>query len=284
MAVLIEKVNAGDRLGEAFLAARFSPFECHLVVAGEKSAQLDTVFEHLSEFWKREQEMRQALVRSLIYPLIVLHLAIVVGALIETATANWQIALTHFVMQMATLYAFGFVIYTLVRVSWSSEIMRRFWLAIPLIGGALKSAYAYRWISAMKLEFNAGITLSRAVGDAWARIRLPRLRETGRGRRTRHARGGGAVEAHAPLETTATRLGRFYRDGEVSGALDRAFTKLEEEAARNWSLAQQRLTEWLPKIVYFLVLLIARGAGFSDSLSSGGDASYQCRKRPSITR
>jgi type II secretory pathway component PulF len=77
VAVLSEKVNAGERIGEAFAAAGFSPFECHLVTAGERSAQLDTVFQHLSEFWARELEMRQALIRPLYYPLVVLHLVVV---------------------------------------------------------------------------------------------------------------------------------------------------------------------------------------------------------------
>ena len=65
LTVLSEKVNAGERIGEAFAAAGFSPFEYHLVTAGEKSAQLDTIFQHLSEFWARELAMRQALIRPL---------------------------------------------------------------------------------------------------------------------------------------------------------------------------------------------------------------------------
>ena len=81
--VLSEKVNAGERIGEAFAAAGFSHFECNLVTAGEKSAQLDTVFEHLAEFWAAGLELRQALVRPLIYPLVVLHFAVVTGAVLD---------------------------------------------------------------------------------------------------------------------------------------------------------------------------------------------------------
>ena len=42
----------------------------------------------------------------------------------------------------------------------------------------------------------------------------------------------------------------------MSGALETAFTNLEAEASRAWNLAQQRMTEWLPKILSFLILIV----------------------------
>ena len=258
LAVLSEKVNAGERIGEAFAAAEFSPFECHLVTAGERSAQLDTVFEHLAEFWKRELEMRQALVRPLYYPLVVLHLAVVVLAVVELATTStsWPMVLVHCAALLVLLYAFGFMVYLVVRVSWSSEIMRRFWLFVPIIGSSLKAAYAYRWITALKLEFSAGISLSRAVGDAWRAsgyIGCERFAEEGEQ----------AMREGTELSKLMVRWKQLPRDwidfietGEISGAFETAFKNLETEAARTWTLAQERMAEWVPKIVYFVVLLM----------------------------
>jgi type II secretory pathway component PulF len=48
----------------------------------------------------------------------------------------------------------------------------------------------------------------------------------------------------------------FIETGEISGALEAAFKNLETEAARTWRLAQQRMAEWVPKIVYFVALLM----------------------------
>ncbi len=256
--ILSEKINAGERIGEAFAAARFSPFECHLVTAGERSAQLDTVFQHLSEFWTRELEMRQALVRPLYYPLAVLHLAIAVFAVVELATTStpWPEVLVDCVLLLALLYTFGFVVYTLVRISWSSEIMRRFWLRVPIIGSSLKTAYAYRWITALRLEFSAGISLARAVGDAWRAsgyIGCDRFAEEGEQ----------AMREGVGLSKLVERWKQLPRDwidfietGEISGAFETAFKNLEEEAAKAWKVAQERMADWLPKIVYFFVLLI----------------------------
>jgi len=255
-AILSEKVNAGERIGEAFAAAGFSPFECHLVTAGERSARLDTVFEHLSEFWARELEMRHALIRPLYYPMVVLHLAVLLWALVELATLSWPVVLVHFMMRMALLYVVGFVVYTGVRVSWSSEIMRRVWLYVPIIGRSLRMAYAYRWITALKLEFSAGISLSRAVADAWrasGSVGCDRLAEEGEE----------AMRQGVDLSKLVLRWKQlphdwvdFIETGEISGAFETAFKNLEEEAARSWKLAQERMSQWVSKTVYFFVLLI----------------------------
>jgi type II secretory pathway component PulF len=256
VAVLSQQINAGERIGDAFTAARFSPFECHLVAAGERSAQLDTIFEHLSEFWKRELEMRQALVRPLYYPLVVLHLAVAAGALVELATTPWPVVLVHFVTRVALLYVAGFIIYVVVRASWSSESMRRVWLRVPIIGSSLKTAYAFRWITALKLEFTAGISLYRAVGDAWRAsgyVGCERLA----------AEGEEAMREGTELSKLVLKWRQLPRDwidfietGELSGSFEQAFAHLEAEAARAWKLAQERMSDWLPKIVYFFVLLI----------------------------
>ncbi len=255
--VLAEKLNAGERIGDAFAAGRFTPFECNLVTAGEQSGHLDTIFEHLSEFWSRELQMRQAMIRPLYYPLVVLHLAIIVWAIVDFVTSgSMPVTVTHFIVRMAVFYAAAIVIYLLVSASWSSEAFRRYWLYVPFIGRALKTGYAYRWITALKLEFIAGITLSRAVGDAW--------RASGYlGSDERAEEGEKAVREGTNLSTLVTKWKQLPRDwidfietGEISGALEMTFTKLEEEAARAWKIAQEQMSEWIPKISYFVVLLV----------------------------
>jgi type IV pilus assembly protein PilC len=257
LAVVSEKVNAGERLGEAFAAAGFSAFECNLVIAGERSAHLDTVFEHLAEYWKRDLELRQALIRPLIYPLVVLNLAVLLMSLLEfVGSVAEPVIVIHLIMRVVVLYALLFVVYTLVRVSWSSPFMRGFWLRVPIIGGSLRAAYAYRWITALRLEFGAGISLYRAVGDAW--------RASGYVDGEQFAQEGEQeLRQGVDLSKLVLRWQQLPRDwvdfietGQISGKFEEAFTQLEAEAARAWKLAQDRMTEWVPKICYFFVLLI----------------------------
>jgi len=256
MAVLTKKINDGATVTDAFASAGFSPFECNLVAAGERSAHLETVFDHLAEYWKRQMEMSQALWMPLYYPLAVLHFAILIWSVVEMAHISWQVAMLHFVMRIGLLYLFGFILYVVARVSWPNPLAQRFWLFLPLIGKTLSTSYAYRWITAMRIEYSAGIPMPNAVADAW--------RASGCVGGERLAREGeAALRAGTDLSKLVQGWKRLPRDwidfietGEVSGALETAFVNLEAEAARAWSLAQQRMADWLPKIIYFGILLV----------------------------
>jgi type II secretory pathway component PulF len=254
--MLSEKVNAGERLGEAFAQAGFSPFECNLVVAGERSAHLDTVFEHLAEFWKRRLAMRQSVIRPLYYPIAVLHFALLIGVVVETVFVSWPVAVTHLIVRLAVLYVGGFLLFVAARASWQNDVVRDLWLRVPIIGNSLRTSYAYRWITALRIEFVAGISLATAVGDAWRASGFVGADQLA-------IEGEKSMREGTALSILVQRWKKLPRDwvdfietGEISGALETAFVNLEKEAANAWTLAQDRMSDWLPKIIYFVVLLV----------------------------
>jgi len=254
--ILAQKLGEGERLADAFAAAHFLPFESNLLAAGERSGQLETVCEHIAQFWQRELEFRQALVAPLIYPIVVLHFSILLSSGIVLLTQSWPAAVMSLITSLVILYASLFGIYILARITWSSPAMKAFWLRVPIIGPALRAAFAYRWITALRIEFSAGVSLYRAVGDAWRSSGFVNCEQLGK-------EGEEAMRSGASLVKLVTQWRQLPRDwidfietGEVSGKFDEAFRNLEAEAGRNWTLAQQRMSNWLPKIVYFLALLV----------------------------
>lgn len=254
--VLSQQIEQGQTIGDAFTTAGFTPFECNLVAAGERSAQLETVFDRLSGFWTRELHLGQAIVRSLYYPIVLIHLGILVGGLVALVTKGIPAAIISLLENFALLYALGFALYFAIRATWRSDIAKGFWLFVPLIGGSLKTAFAYRWITALRLEFAAGVPFPDAVADAW--------RASGYiGAESRAREGESGMRSGEDLSSLVTRWRQLPRDwidfvetGEISGEYEAMFNNMETEAARNWTLAQDRLTEWLPKIFTFLMLLV----------------------------
>ena len=258
VATLTREVEQGNPLGQGFTTAGFSPFECHLVAAGERSAQLERVFERLAEFWERELRFSQAVKRQLIYPVVLLHFAVVVMAVSQIARGVGAI-LTTLVLGLVTLYVVGFALYVLARVSWSSEATRALWLRTPLVGGALQTAYAYRWITALRMEFSAGVSLPDAVSDAW----LASGYQGAAAHAVEGERGLRSGEELSRLVASWRQLPRdwidFVETGELSGEYESMFTNMETEAAHNWTVAQKRMAEWVPKILSFAVLLLIAG-------------------------
>lgn len=256
MAILTQKIGEGALAGDAFAEAGFSPFECHLVAAGERSAQLETVFQHLSEFWSRQIEVRQALVTQLYYPILMLHAALFIAALSELAISSWPVVEFRLVEYFTIFYALGLGFYFFLQLTESNEAAQRFWMAVPIIGRALRTACSHRWVSALKLEFSAGIPLPDAVADAWRAsgyVDSERLAAEAE----RELREGALLST---LVHHWRRLPRDWTDfietGEISGALETALANLQAEAARDSTLAQQRLTEWTPKIASVLILIV----------------------------
>lgn len=255
--ILSKQIGEGEQIGTAFAKAGFSPFECHLVNAGERSARLETVFQHLSEFWSRQLQMFQAFTSQLYYPLVVLHIAVFVGALLDSLMSGSVIVFAvTLVERFAFFYTAGFVIFMLASVSWQSEAAQRFWLGLPIIGRTLSTAYAYRWITALRLEYSAGIPMPDAVADAWQASGYAGRDQWAKEGRQALLEGGELSLLVQGWKQLPRDWVDFIETGEVSGALETAFENLEAEAARAWQIAQQRMTDWVPKIVYFIILLI----------------------------
>lgn len=259
---LSQHIAEGQSIGESFGAAGFSPFETNLVAAGERSAQLATVFDQLAEFWTRELHLFEGLTRRLYYPVIVLHLAIVLGAFLQLINGTIFNVMIVLFTNLTIVYGIGLAFYLFIQFTWRSPAGQAFWFRIPIIGTAVAAAHAYRWIAALRLEYEAGIPIPVAVADAW--------RSSGYASGDQLAeQADSALRQGDELSTLLPHWRQLPRDwidfietGELSGALGTALQNLETEAARAWTLAQQRMTEWLPKIISFVVLLIVGGQIF----------------------
>jgi type II secretory pathway component PulF len=254
--ILSERISLGQSLGDAFIAAGFSSFESHLVTAGERSAQLEIVLQHLAEYWLRQRQMVQALTRPLSYPLLILILSLLTGAFVDFMFSSWNVAIYHLVENVVIYVSVFTAIYFVVRATWNSDAAQQFWLYVPLIGRTLAASYAYRWITALKLEHSAGIPMPDAVHDAW-------LASGFAGSADYAMEGQMAMREGTELSTLLQHWRKLPRDwidfvetGEVSGALETAFASLEAEAARAWDVAEKHMAVWVPKIIYFFALLV----------------------------
>ena len=168
-----------------------------------------SVFEHLAEFWTRQLHMLPGA-----HPVSFIIRSSCCTS--PSSSARWSICaegLPAVVDEPGAdiwpgFYAAGFVLFVLIRVSWHSDAAQRFWLALPIIGNALSTAYAYRWITALRLEYSAGIPAARCRGRCLARLGLRGARAAGARRASAILReGGGAFRADAALAPASRATG-----------------------------------------------------------------------------
>lgn len=134
MAELAESVNKAVRDGQSLSSALeqthpgFDAFYCNMVRAGESSGALDLALDRLAEFRASRRELRNSLISALIYPAILLVMALAAVAVL----------LAFVVPQFTQMFAdAGRELPLLTRiVAGAGEIVTHYWwLILGLIGG-----------------------------------------------------------------------------------------------------------------------------------------------------
>ncbi len=241
----------------AFTRAGFSAFEIKLVSAGERSGRLDESFRQLGDYWKTEQALASEMWKQMAYPIILLHLLPVLAPIQKLVTSSVTEYLITVAGQLLFLYAFAFALFWTVRTLWYSAVGQVVLLRLPLVGRFWRATFAYRWIVALRMEVGAGITFSSALADAWEAT----------GFLSRMTRAEEAREGIIGGQSLAELVGRwrelpedwvdYFDTAEVSGKIVETLELVEKHALDEWRKAQERLADWMPKLLYVAVILYA---------------------------
>ena len=158
--VLVDRLRSGTALAEAMRepAARkaFDDLSIALVEVGERSGNLESVLERLADFRERAEEVRAGVGSALLYPLIVLVIAVAVtGFLMTTVVPGIVGPLSEAGQELPALT---------VAVKGLSDFLIAWGLPLALVAGA-GLFFAVRWLRAED---------GRAAWSRW-QLQLPLL-------------------------------------------------------------------------------------------------------------
>jgi len=286
MADIAAAVNKEVRAGKSLSAALeqtdpgFDRFYCNMVRAGESSGALDIALERLAAFRANRSELRQALTSALIYPAILLTLALVAVAVLLAfvvpqftqlfAEAGRDLPLlTRIVAGAGELVSnwWWLIIMLLalaawwLRRDWSDPAGRARWdarlLRLPLVGGLIRKLQTARFTRTLSSLLTNGVNLLPAleiakeiVGNAVMARALDDVT-----RRVREGEGLAKPLADAAvLPAMATQLIRL---GEASGRLEPLMVQVADIYERDVQTALKRLlTLAEPVIIITIALLV----------------------------
>lgn len=254
---LIASLDEGSDAATAFQRAGFSSFEVKLVGAGERSGKLDSSLKQLATYWKTENDLVGAMWKNMAYPIILLHLTALLGPIPKIISCGLMGYLFSALGQLVILYAIAFAGYLIVRETWRSEGGQYFWLRAPLVGRFWRATYAYRWIIVLRMELDAGYTFSRAVPDAWEATNFT-AREVRAAEAQEGLLNGMSLSALvAGWRELPESWNDYFATAEISGKIHDTLTQVEAHALAEWRTAQERLADWLPKLLYLVLILVA---------------------------
>jgi len=283
LAEILESVKSGVPLSRA-LAGRgelFGAFYVNMVRSGEASGQLGAVLTRLVEHLERMRGLRESVTSALIYPGILLAVAIlsVVGILVfvvpqfETLFRDAKEALplstrlvigaAHFVLGYGVYLLVGLVAAGILLSRWlRSSAGQRWWHArlarIPILGRIRHEYNLARFSRTFGTLLGNGVPILAALSIAGETVDDEHLRDAIKGVAPKVKSGGRLAEALQKTGSFEPLAINLVRVGEETGSLDRMMLELATILDRKVELGIKRgLTLLEPALILSLGVMVA---------------------------
>jgi general secretion pathway protein F len=284
------KVLEGHALASALrdFPQAFSNLYCATVSAGEKSGHLDIVLQRLADYTEQQYEMRQKIMHALIYPVIMVFVAIgIVGFLLQfvvpkmisvySNTGQALPGMTQILIAISNgisrygLYILiaiiaGFVLfrYQMKKNIAFKEKMHRVFLRIPVIGNAIKVVNTARFSRTFAILSSAGVPVLEAMTISSALITNLPIRKAVQEAANRVREGANIYLALKQTTYFPPMSIHLIASGESSGQLEnmleRAANNQEGDITRlietSLALFEPAIILLMGAIVLFIVLAV----------------------------
>jgi len=257
---LLVEVRAGRSLTDAMARHPrvFPAFHVHLLAAGERCGKLDALLVRLAVELEQGARLRGELLTRSLYPLIVLHLAV----LIQSVVTYFQRGVGPAAQQLATgfvlLYGAAATVWLLWRLVRDIPPLRlvldSVLYHIPILHGVLHHLGTARFARIAEAMYTAGLgmpesieTAALASGNAVLQRRLRRAVPMVRA-------GGNAAQALAATGAFTPLVNGLIHTGAESGRLDDMLRRVAEQSEFEAGVAIERLGKFIPVLAYLLIM------------------------------
>ncbi len=278
--MLQQKLNRGSTFTEALESAGtgFPPFYTGMVRIGERIGSLEQVTGRLAKHLKEEKVLRDRFTSALIYPAIVLAVAVLSAVFIvavlfprlrdifnemgSSAAGNVESVMsgldTAFVVlgAAAALVLLLAIVMVIARRKGGVLAVRidRFFLGIPLYSRFLMQRELMNFSFAMEALTAAGVGVEEALTEGAGTVTNRALQEEVRSVRERVLKGErlSAAFAHSPL--LPERISRWMSIGERIGHVEKVFGQLR-------GYYQQEVEKWIDRLMALIEPALIVGLG-----------------------
>ena len=234
--------------------------EVSLVEAGERSGKLAPAFTHLARYFAVMDSASRQARQAMTYPLVLLHMAIFLPAIpaaisAEEGSSPWGGVLAGLVLLWGLIIGGGWLWNSLSRRAAHVPALDTMLGRLPLVGAARRHWAMVRFTQVFHAGLLAGLNMSqilRLSGSASQSSRLHVASEA----------AAVGIEAGETLSLALADTGAFPMDfvnavatAEEVGALDREMARRTIDESLAAKEAVTRVSTWLPKIIYALVVI-----------------------------
>lgn len=260
----VERLRKGSSFTEALRqSGEAQPaFDIALLAAAEHSGHLDAACRRLGEHYAERAKLARQVRTQLIYPAILLHMAVLIFPNSQLTALVMQGAVTSFVaaklLILVPLYAIVFLLVRTLRsegnVAWRL-FLDRLLGQVPLLGSARRNLALASLCAALEGMVRAGVSMGHAWETAAAASGSAMLEEAVSSWRPLIEAGRAPSELLRDADGFPSNFLKLYRTGEVSGELDDTLKRMHRYYQDEGSRQLQTVAEWTPRLIYIGVAL-----------------------------
>lgn len=286
LATLNEGLAAGDSIAGAFSrdAKVVGNLERSMITAGERGGKLAPAFSHLAEYFGMVAATRRAVVKGMIYPLVVLHLGVYVGtvplAMMGGEAKAGDLA-GDFFRALGLIYAGASILFFLTRalleMAPKNAAIDRAFNLVPWIGRARRDTALARFCKVYHACLLAGISMVETVRVSAEAAQSGQIGKAGE-RILAVAREGNALGPRFLAEDAFPKpFARSYSNGEEAGTLDDDMANWARMFQENAAESMRTASLMIPKALYILIVgyvawkIIGFFNGYYGALDAIGD-------------
>ncbi len=266
---LRESLGSGKTVAEAFGASRpvVGDMECSAVAALERTGRIDRGLQQLSDYFGAMEAARKEMLKRSAYPMVLLHVGILALSVLyavkkvqeNTALSGVTVFLERAGFLLFLLYGVIIILSLLFPIladAGANNAVLDWFLQRILFVGKIRRAFALaRFCATYDMQLEAGVNVIdslTAAGKASRSGRIARAVDA----TVPEVRQGGQVGAHLaasgafPMSFTQTFL-----VAEETGNLDQALGRLSSEYQAEALARLNTVSQWLPQMLYFGLLL-----------------------------
>ncbi len=289
MASARDRVREGAPVADALKdgGLPIGEYEQAVLTSGERAGDLPGVLENLADYLDTESQVRQRITSALLYPCLIIGLALVIAAAVlgflvprisrllvdsgmelPVLTRILLVSGRLFVPVLLVMLA-GSVLATwwLRRVWREKEITRerveQVVMGSPLAGRPVRLIACVRFAGTMAMLLRSGMPLVEAMGLAGASSGFRRLERRCREEAEKIRHGKSFSDAVQSIPLLAEELQGWVRAGEAGGDLPGMLAQAAERGRRQWMVMVDRRTKLIEPalllMVGLFVLLVALG-------------------------
>jgi len=280
---LLSGLSQGRSIAESFRGGELTQMELGIISAGEKGGKLGMAFKHLADYFDLIARARRDAVKAMIYPLILLHLGLLL-AVIPSDVMSGGIGAAGVLRNLliALLVTYGVIILGVLLVTWLLRIapqnaaVDRLVNLWPMVGGTRRNLAMARFTKVYHAGLLAGLSMGETATMAGDAASSGRIREASKRLKATAKKGKALGPVFIAEKAFPRAFAKSYASAEESGMLDKDLLRWAKVFEEDASSRVRTLSVVLPKLGYALIVcfvvwkLVSFYSGYYGSLEELG--------------